>query len=207
MKKLAFSLFVLLFSTFAHASDSPVAVYWGFFDPPTVAHREIIIQAVDNLKFEQLIIVVNKNKSKKVFLSAFDRINLIKNMLPDSVLDKITILNQDDDNPIDYFSLKKNIQQPLHIIAGEDSYKAWLKNNDYKSISKYDKIYVIPRSTLALKTAKKFGNVEFLPWSNKFYAVSSSQIKDSKSLSEVKEHLPENVWKFIENKTAKLNNR
>jgi len=209
MKKLALVIFLIFISNLASALAKPVGVYWGFFDPPTIAHREIMVQAIDRLNLDELIIIVNEHKTKSASISSFDRVRLIKDMLPDRLLDKITLLNQDEDNMVDYFSLKQNIKEPLYVIAGQDSFDRWMQENKQVNLAKYDKIYIVPRGTLALKPISKHKKVATLSLlgESQYYEVSSSKIKNSESLAAVKHMLPENVWKFLQGRMAKINSK
>ena len=75
----------------AHASDLPipdrpprVAVYPGVFDPPTLAHLEIVESALR--LFDRLIVVVAFNPSKqRALFSPEERVELIRASLTDAM--------------------------------------------------------------------------------------------------------------------------
>ena len=88
-------------------------VYWGTFDPPTIAHGEIIKQSLGELELSNLVIVVNDNKTtgKDYNMPGKNRRETVRqtieSLVPAQDRKRISVLIQKDDAPISYETVKK----------------------------------------------------------------------------------------------------
>ena len=109
------------------SEDIKIGIYSGTFDPPTLAHNNIIRSAIKHLNLDKLYIFVNKNGEKNYKCSARQRVEMLECMLND-IQDKVIIIDQCSDKKYqDYLMLKKCIHQPVINITGYDSYCRRLK--------------------------------------------------------------------------------
>ncbi|MBL0941637.1 MAG: adenylyltransferase/cytidyltransferase family protein [Alphaproteobacteria bacterium] len=140
------SIFFVLssFKGIATEQSQPAkGVFWGSFDPPTLAHKEIILQALETFNLDKIIIVLNDFKSKSYHAPITDRTAMIKLMLY-GLEEKVQVIAQNESAIADYQALKKTVSGTLYAIAGQDSYEKW-KLNQGLDFAHYDGIVVVPR--------------------------------------------------------------
>ena len=125
--------------------QSLIGVFWGAFDPLTKAHLEIISESLKNLPLERLIIVVNNHSYKNYTYPLNERIEKIHSALDLKNRDKIEILFQDDEHPVNYLTLETKAKKPLCAIAGSDAYLSWIEHSSKEERLLYAKIAVVPR--------------------------------------------------------------
>lgn len=120
------------------------AIYWGYFDPPTLAHKEIIMQSLKQLGVDKVIVVLNNAKaSDKNQTADINQRFKMMDILLQEYKDKVILVIQDEGEKADYHTVKKHIEGRLYAIAGQDSYEKWAQYE--KNLAAYDKIVVVPR--------------------------------------------------------------
>ena len=150
------------------------AAYWGSFDPPTLAHKIVILKALS--LFKEVIIIVNNDSKKKYTAPIHHRINMIKLMLNNIDQSKYQILTKDDNN--NYNSLKNVTNGKLYVIAGFDAFKQWLETHSFSQLKNYDGVYVIPRYKKYNHRILTANNIFILPIPNYYQNVSSNNIRE-----------------------------
>ena len=124
-----------------------IGVYWGAFDPPTVAHLAIICAALNEIPLKKIIVVVNNHEYKKYTIPLKDRLNLVKKMSKASGIKNYELCVQDEKQKIDYLELRTFIKEPLCAVAGYDAYLEWMNHSTLSERKQYDAIAVIPRGS------------------------------------------------------------
>ncbi len=159
-----------------------MGIYWGAFDPPTVAHQAIIETSIKHIPLKKLFVVVNNQSYKNYTHLLHERMALIEEML-EEILDledrkNVEILFQTDEDKINYRAIRLMVSEPLCAVAGYDSYKAWIASSAPEERALYDAIAVVPRGDddPLLYDANAF----LLPISEEYKYVSSSKIRESK---------------------------
>ena len=160
--------------------NNSVGVFWGTFDPPTLAHRDIILKMLE--LFQEVIIVVKKNAKKNYFVDVSHRIIMLKKMLA-SNNSNYKILVQENENENNYFDIHKNIKEKLFVVAGLDTLCSWLQEYGPEQLKKYDGVYVVPRNNECHIDFKKFDNVFELLLDNDHSNTSSTNIRTKLSSS------------------------
>lgn len=122
------------------------AVFWGHFNPPTIAHREIILAALTHYQLDQLFIIIN-TKEEKQLVSSDHRKSMLQSMFKGNLLaEKMKFLVQTPTHDFDYFKLRERLQKPLAAIVGYDSYSQWHSNQiSCSNHGSYDLILVASR--------------------------------------------------------------
>jgi nicotinic acid mononucleotide adenylyltransferase len=152
-----------------------IGVFWGAFDPPTKAHIAIIQAALALPFIHHLLIIVNNHSYKDYSLPLQDRKDALIKALKDISPQRLTLMNQDDDHPMNYAALEKISSLPLCAIAGYDAYTKWASYSNSKERSNYHLIAVVPRGD---EEAKLFDAHAFLlPIDQTLKHVSSTQHK------------------------------
>ena len=124
---------------------SMIGVFWGAFDPPTKAHAAIINAALATPEIDHILIVINNHSYKNYFIPLEKRRELLFQMIGHYIPEKITLLYQDDEHPINFTELEKITSQPLCAIAGYDAYLKWTECSSSKERANYQAIAVVPR--------------------------------------------------------------
>ncbi len=158
-----------------HNENLPsTAVFWGTFDPPTLAHGAIVEVALKTLLFQRLIIVVNASPRKGTLASLEYRLAMLRIMLEDlGLMDRVELLIQEPGRLLDYQTLRRDFGAPLAVIAGADSLVAWIKTA--KDLEAYDGVWIAERegSVHDFEHAK----LHSLPLSASLAGVSSSKVR------------------------------
>ncbi len=178
-------IFLSLFSLMFRNQDKKinrvemVGVYWGAFDPPTVAHHAVISTAQKELPLKKLIVVVNNHPYKNYTYSLNIRLELLKEMVQLNEIANVELWWQDEQKKIDYAAIREITQDPICAIAGYDAYQTWMGHSTAEERALYDAIAVIPRGDdLPLLYDS---NAFLLPIQEEYRYVSSTQVKKLQS--------------------------
>lgn len=150
-------------------------VYWGSFDPPTLAHKAIISYALHEIPLKKLMVIVNNDQRKKYRYSLEKRCCMLRKMFKGEK--NLEILTQNEQDSLNYFKLKAERGGALCAIAGYDSYKKWVISSEKEKRSLYDYIAVVPRGKE--EPVLKDGNAFILPISPHYHDISSTLVKNS----------------------------
>lgn len=171
-------------------------VFWGRFDPPTIAHISIIECCIR--KFSHLHLVIIDDKNKKSPVTNIRRSEWIQQCLSKFNQSKITIYLQDEISKIDYFTLSKdNRGKKLGIICGGDAFELWALNN--KNTLDYYHIFLLKRNEKMMMPLPE--NVSYLEFSDEYTNISSGTIKSaiiSSDNSKISKQLPSHLIGKIE---------
>lgn len=124
------------------ASTHVYGVYWGTFDPPTLAHQAIINQAF-SVGIEHLFVVVNNHGHKPYCASISDRLAMLQLAVDPQLA--VTYLVQDATCAWGMQELKNSFggypETAWYLFSGQENLAYWdLKNSD-----PHDKIVIIER--------------------------------------------------------------
>jgi cytidyltransferase-like protein len=168
-------------------SEPVVGVYWGTFDPPTLAHGNIVKTAFKQLKLTKLIIVINNNsKTGKTYTIPIDeRKKMFREMLcaeykNEECIKHFAVFSQTDNFDFSYSKIKElSIYQKIIAIVGQDSFDAYKKY-----ISAYDMVAIMPRGNqhdLLDAEIQKLGltNIVILKTDKSFLGVSSTKVREA----------------------------
>lgn len=196
MKKGLF-FFVALFCVYSAliAEELRVGLYSGSFDPPTLAHNEVISTAMRELQLDKFIVYVNKYGRKSYKAGAEERKKMLEIMLQDKA-DRVSVIVQSaHDKRSDYLNLLVP-DQKLILVVGEDSYYDRLARSESERFP-FDEIVIIPRDSTATLSSVMEANARVMYVPN-IEGISSSKIKkqlQSGDFSHIK--LDENVLRYI----------
>ncbi len=152
-----------------------IGVYWGAFDPPTVAHFAIIRAALTDIPVKKIVVVVNNHKYKNYVYPLEVRLKVLKKMLQEDGVEDAELLFQDEKKKMDYEALKSLFQAPLCAIAGYDAYVTWLNYSTALERKLYEAIAVVPRGN---EDPKLFdSNAFLLNIKEKYSHISSTKIR------------------------------
>jgi nicotinic acid mononucleotide adenylyltransferase len=161
------------------------AIYSGSFDPPTLAHGEIIRQVLKQYNLKKIYIIVNKYNKKNFKSSANQRIKMMEIMLGD-LKEKVVILSQDSPNKrTDYLILKKILNKPILLFTGEDSYLRKLDLPEKERLS-FDYTVIIPRNSRKIDRKNLEKNATVLHIDPFLLNVSSTKARDCLKLKNCK---------------------
>jgi|GEM_PF-2872825 len=152
-----------------------IGVFWGAFDPPTKAHIAIVEKALTLPFIHHLFIVINNTSYKEYSLPPENRKEELLRALAYLHSEKITILEQDDQHPLNFAALEKITSRPLCAIAGYDAYVRWVGYSSAQERSHYKAIAVVPRGDG--KPELMDANAFLLPIDPSLKHTSSSQSK------------------------------
>lgn len=139
------SLFFFSCARLFSDAEKMVGVYWGAFDPPTIAHEAIISAAKDIIRLEKIIVVVNNHHYKNYTYPLETRLEMMRKILDSKGLTNAELLWQDDQQKIDYTTLRNMTDAPICAIAGYDAYLSWINHSSIEERCLYESIAVIPR--------------------------------------------------------------
>ena len=172
-------------------------VFWGSFDPPTLAHKAIIVKMSD--LFQEVLIIVNNFAQIKYFAPVEHRINMLQSMLS-GISKQPKILQQNDNHINDYLKLKQQIPEHLSIVVGLDALQAWSETHAISELVNYDAVYIVPRSSCLVLNLENFTNIFQLPIDLNYQGMSSTQVRENLSIIQndnVKTSLDDNVATYI----------
>ncbi len=165
-----------------------IGFFGGCFNPPNNLHIEIANNLIKEKKLDKVVFVpVNDYYSKEDLATAEHRYNMLKLAIknnPNLEVDDIEIKENKKLYAVDAFKLIQKSQFILNnncnifFIMGSDNYKNMPKWKDYEKIKDEYKYIIINRN-------------------NK--SISSSTIRKmiNENPQNVKQYLPENVYKYI----------
>ena len=159
-----------------------IGIYWGTFDPPTLAHADIIAKSIAQFKLSKLIVVVNDNSTtgKTYKIPGKVRANMIRRMFYQSPLKgSIVVLCQTDKFSLTYAKVKEIYSRKVYSIVGQDSFEYY-----GKKCAGYDQVIVVPRGNNHQKLQEKIAeyqltNISVLTTDPKFLHVSSTLVRES----------------------------
>ena len=151
-------------------------VYWGSFDPPTLAHKAIIEKSLEYV--DKLIIVINNDSRKNYFAPVKLRAKWLKNTCS-AVAGKLEYYIQDNRVRYDYNYLKQQYSGLLYAVAGEDSYTHWLANSNVSHIHQFDGIYIVPREQGINFSRISMHNVCIINIAAGLSSISSKRIREN----------------------------
>jgi cytidyltransferase-like protein len=166
---------------------SKIGLYWGTFDPPTLAHLNVMLTAIEQGDLDRLIVVVNDNSGPKHYHTpGVSRAQMIIKMLLEHANNQtikkvpIEIMVQND-----HFKIDEKLIGKLHPgstvvpVVGQDSFVS-----SAKYCSKYHEVIVAPRdhneSELLKKTILEhnLNNIRVLTLDSKYLTMSSTQVRN-----------------------------
>ena len=140
-----------------------VCIFGGTFDPPHLAHAEIIEQAKSQLNADLVIVVpCGQPVHKDCSVQAKDRLEMSRlafSHLPKTVVSDYEIKKREKSytlHTLRYFKSKYKRAEELFFIIGSDSleeFPTWYKPEE---IAKLAKIVVVPRANHDFRKAKQF---------------------------------------------------
>lgn len=155
-------------------------VFWGSFDPPTLAHKAIMVKMLD--LFQEVLIIVNNFTQIKYFTSVEHRMNMLQVMLSD-ISNQPKILQQNDSHIYDYLKLKQQIPENLSIVVGLDALQTWSETHAITELVNYDAVYIVPRFSSLVLNLKNFTNIFLLPIDLNYQGMSSTQVRANLSIT------------------------
>lgn len=177
-------------------------IYGGSFNPPTLAHLNIIKKLLDNFKESKLLLLPVGDDYQKKDLSSFDdRYKMLKLLVKD--LKKVEIL--DNESKRSYkgtlYSLneiKKQYNDDLYFVMGADQlidFKSWIEYE--KLLKEYPFIIMNRKNSLSVKeTEELFKDYEHHFYYLEFdYDISSSRIR--KDIEKNKKYLSDEIYRYI----------
>lgn len=163
---------------------SKVGLYWGTFDPPTLAHFNIMQNAITQGNLDKLVIVINDNTGPKHYHTpGKDRAAMIRKMLlNDAELLKkapIEIIVQTDSYKVDSQLIATMNEGALVVpIVGQDSLVS-----SAKYCKHYEEVIVAPRGENETEQLTQtieehqLNNIRILNLGTEFLTVSSTQVR------------------------------
>lgn len=171
-----------------------VGIFWGTFDPATLAHKEVIEQAIIHLNLNRLIVVINDNNAtgKLYKIPGRDRAIILRSLFVKSPIKQYVVIVRQTD----VFTFSHNKIQEIyncsriHSIVGQDSFEQY-----GAKCTSYGSVFVVPRgneSKLIRKkiTDLKLSNVQVLQIDEKFLHTSSTMVRKTIEQKEVTPLLP-----------------
>jgi len=161
-------------------AKSSIGIFWGTFDPPTLAHRNMMVAAIKQCNLAKLIVAINDNaKTKKTYKTPGNqRKKMLRSMLEAEYKNKMVVLCQTDFFDLSYAAVKKFFpESKLIALVGQDSFEAY-KNY----IKPYDQVLVVPRGDTHAQLAKDIAllgltNVTILQIDKKYLNMSSTAVR------------------------------
>jgi len=174
--KKSFILCLIIFSPLwvLGSLSTTVAFYSGTFDPPTLAHLQIIQCALGDVennfecqqlgkKIKRVVVSVNKGGAKDTFTSALERVLMLQKALQKYGNKVEIIASSSQERDKKKIELTKNNSE-LYQMIGEDSFLLLPENafqgqglNKKEVLSKY---IILPRDTEAILTGDHLKDVE-----------------------------------------------
>ena len=155
------------------SSQKLMAIYTGSFDPPTKAHKEIILKSLEKGQFDQFIVYVNQFGKKKYKASVEDRKKMLEIMLKDH-LDKVAITIQTQGDKRTDFRKLRGLQSQLTLVVGEDSYQKRLLLPSIQ-LAECDRLFVIPRNAKSKILAHESSpDLEVIPLEKEIFISSTA---------------------------------
>lgn len=150
-------------------------VFWGSFDPPTLAHKAIIDKMAQ--LFTNCLIVVKNNPQQQYFAAIEHRVMMVDNLLAKNNKQQYTIVVQDKQHSNNYFDLQAKLLSKLYVVVGMDALQLWLQQHDVADLLQYDGIYVVPRNVGNVIDISKKNNIKLLSIEEKYKNNSSTKVR------------------------------
>lgn len=175
-----------------------LAVFGGSFDPPHIAHIEIVRSAIKNLDISKLLLIPTYlNPFKESFLfSPQQRFDWLVRIFRDESLVEVLDYEIQNNKPtptidtINFIEQKYNPQK-IYLLLGDDNLETLEKWHRYESLKEKVEFVIIPRNKNVL-------NYKSLPFMR--INISSAQIKEALKAKdrEILKYLPKEILSDIE---------
>jgi len=149
-------------------------IFWGNFDPPTLAHQAIIYRMSE--LFTENFIIVKNNSNENYFASIEHRLSMLDSILP-SKTNQYKILVQDLVDSNNYFDIHAKISGNLNVVVGMDALSKWLQQHHTSELIKYDGVYVVPRNTNSFIDITGLIKIKILLIDNIYKDISSTVVR------------------------------
>ena len=159
-----------------------IALYWGSFDPPTLAHKAIILTSLKH--FRKVIIIINNDARKQYLLEATERLTLFKKSLS-SCIEFIEFCIQSDKVRYSYSYFKNKYQGKISAIVGADSYDSWLGYTKEEKHQVYDEVVIFPRRGVKNISKKLTTYARVIPICSKYAGISSRYVREKIALGKI----------------------
>lgn len=146
-----------LLASFSKSSAHSYGVYWGTFDPPTLAHQAVITEAF-SIGIEHLFVIVNNHGHKPYCASIDDRLAMLKLAMDPKL--SVTYLVQDTECTWGMKELKETFgshpETSWYLFSGQENLPYWnLKECDARDtiviIERQGSSTIIPQGVITLK--------------------------------------------------------
>lgn len=182
-----------------------IGIYWGTFDPPTLAHANIIETSIEQFNLSKIIVVINDDtKTGKTYKSPGKmRLAMLLSMISDSQKDKISIVRQTDNFSVSYKDVKSiYADEYIFAIVGQDSFEKY-----GKYCADYDQVIVAPRDGTTAELQRKIDsfnlkNAVILNTDKRFLNTSSTMVRDAVNAKQndvVITHTAPSIQQYIQN--------
>ena len=106
-----------------------IGYYIGSFDPPTLAHRAAVLEAMRHFGLTKVYITVNHNTAKDFNASIAERIHMLQLLFADQG-DRVIILREPLEGRREFarYILERHPEAHLLGIFGEDTFEKWMEN-------------------------------------------------------------------------------
>jgi nicotinate-nucleotide adenylyltransferase len=179
---------------------SKIGFFGGSFNPPTIAHLEIVKRSLDEFSLDKVVVVPMGDKYEKKDLLPFKyRFNMLEIMFEDFANVEISALQvnqQERTYAIDTFSIIDKVYSTdeRFFIMGLDNFsniKKWKNSSELLNNRKY---IVFKRNNIII--SENIENIYFLDMGKN---ISSTDVRQKIKLKEdVKNLLPKNVFDYID---------
>lgn len=175
-----------------------LAVFGGSFDPPHIAHIEIVKSAIKNLDIEKILLVPTYlNPFKESFLfSPNERFGWLVRIFKDESLVEVIDYEIQNNKPtptIDTicFIERKYNPKKIYLLLGDDNLETLDKWHKYESLKEKVEFVIIPRNRYSLR----YNNLPFVR-----IDISSTQIREALMAEnrEILKYLPKEILSDIE---------
>ncbi len=176
--------------------------FGGSFNPPTIAHYNLIKKALEEYNFDKVFFVpVNDHYSKRGLVKLDDRVNMLEILIKND--EKIFVYKTENDKACKAIDTFKNIKKDfpndeLVFFMGEDNYEKMTSWKDYEELKKYN--YIVFQRNDKFDANINDKNVIYMRNSENV-KISSTIIRDRlKNNESISELINEDVEKYIKEK-------
>lgn len=119
-------------------------IYWGFFNPPTRAHRDLIVRTIKAAHLQKLYIIVNTDNSRKTCSASPEQRKFMVEQMLEDLGDLVEVQIRDEFNR-DYSVFKRHKKlRSLVAVAGEDSMNDYRKSVVDSYLKSHEEIFSKP---------------------------------------------------------------
>ena len=157
-------------------------VFGGSFNPPTLAHKAIVLELKKQFNPDNLIIIpTGSSYKRKSLISFFHRYNMLHIMMPDVIISDIEEKSDVYLGTINTLDILSNDYDDLYFVMGADNIldiKSWI---NYQELIKKYKLIIMTRDGINIID---FINNELNEYKDHFkiininYDISSTKIRD-----------------------------